>query len=285
MEKNINEELKNLTLWLNVNRLSLNISKTNFVIFHTYNKPLQYNVTLKMNKKAIVQKNNIKYLGIIVDSHLSWKQHIFEVSKKIGRSIGIMHKLREFMTTKMLKNIYYSLVYSHIVYDIQVWGSAFDTELNKILILQKKSVRILTNNYHFPLEPGPLVSSNPLFKDLEILKVRDVYKFHVAKFIFSCLSFNSPIIFHDWFTLNHNIHDYNTVSNTIINQDNYFDVGVPSVTNKLHTRGSRLVNYGGKLLKVVGPILWNSLPAQVRDCQSINSFKFSLKKLLIEQYI
>ena len=83
MEKIINEELKNLTLWLNVNRLSLNISKTNFVIFHTYNKPLQYNVTLKMNKKAIVQKNHIKYLGVIVDSHLSWKQQIFEVSKKV----------------------------------------------------------------------------------------------------------------------------------------------------------------------------------------------------------
>ena len=85
---------------------------------------------------------------------------------------GIMHKLREFMNTKMLKNIYYSLIYSHIVYGIQVWGSACDTELNKILILQKKAVRILTNNYHFPLEPGPLVSSNPLFKDLEIIKVR-----------------------------------------------------------------------------------------------------------------
>ena len=134
MEKNINEELKNLTLWLNVNRLSLNISKTNFVIFHTYNKPLQYNVTLKMNKKAIVQKNHIKYLGVIVDSHLSWKKQILEVAKTIVRSIGIMHKLREFMNTKMLKNIYYSLVYSHIVYGIQVWGSAFDTELNKILI-------------------------------------------------------------------------------------------------------------------------------------------------------
>ena len=124
-------------------------------------------------------------------------------------------------------------------------ASAFDTELNKILILQKKAVRILTNNYHFPLEPGTLVSSNPLFKDLEILKVSDIYKLHVAKFIFSCLSFDSPIIFHDWFILNHNIHNYNTVSNTIINQDNYFDVGVSTVTNKLHTRGSRLVNYGG----------------------------------------
>ena len=104
----------------------------------------------------------------------------------------------------------------------------------------------MSNNYHFPLEPGSLVSSNPLFKDLEILKVGDIYKLHVAKFIFSCISFKTRIIFHDWFTLNHNIHNYNTVSNTIINQVNYFDVGDPSVTNKLHTRGSRLVHLWGE---------------------------------------
>ena len=285
MEKTINEELKNLTLWLNVNRLSLNISKTNFVIFHVYNKPLQYKVTLKMNNKAIMQKKHIKYLGVIVDSHLSWKPHILNVSKKIGRSIGIMYKLREFMDIKMLKNIYYSLIYSHMVYAIQVWGSACNTDLDKILILQKKAVRIMTNNCLFPLLPGPLVSSNPLFKDLEILKVKDIFKLHVAKFIFSCLSFNTPTIFHEWFTLNSTMHNYNTVSNTTINQDNYFDVGVTSVTNKLHIRGCRLVNYGGKLLKVAGPILWNSLPAPIRDSQSINSFKFSLKKFLIDQYI
>ena len=116
------------------------------------------------------------------------------------------------------------------VYGIQVWGSACNTELNKILILQKKAVRILTNNYHFPLEPGPLVSSNPLFKDLEILKVGDIYKLHVAKFIFSCLSFNTPIIFHDWFTLNHNIHNYNTVSNTMLFVGQFIDILMTPMT-------------------------------------------------------
>ena len=124
-----------------------------------------------------------------------------------------MYKLREFMDIKMLKNIYYSLIYSHMVYAIQVWGSACNTDLDKILILQKKAVRIMTNNCLFPLLPGPLVSSNPLFKDLEILKVKDIFKLHVAKFIFSCLSFNTPTIFHEWFTLNSTMHNYNTVSN------------------------------------------------------------------------
>jgi hypothetical protein len=285
MEKIINNELKQLNVWLNVNRLALNISKTNFVIFHPFNKPLQHNVTLKINRKAIMQKDHIKYLGVIIDSHLNWKHHILNVSKKISRSIGVMYKLREYINSKMLLNIYYSLIYSHIVYGIQVWGSACDTELNKILVLQKKSVRMMTKNDYYPQVPGPLITTNPIFKELGILKVDDVFKLHVTKFIFSCLLRITPSIFHDWFTLNHTVHNHNTVSNTNINKENYFDIGDVVHTNILHTKGSKLVNYGGKLLHVAGPILWNSLPSHIRDAQSVFSLKHLLKKFLIEQYV
>ena len=284
IERIINSELEKLNLWLNVNRLALNINKTNFVIFHTFNKPLQYNVTLKINKKAILQKEHIKYLGIIIDSHLNWKHHILGVSKKISRSIGIMYKLREFMNTNMLKNIYYSLIYSHLVYAIQVWGSACDTELNKILILQKKVVRMMTNNDQYQQVPGPLIHSGPIFKELGILKVDDIFKLHVSKFIYSCLSFKTPRLFFNWFIMNHTVHNYNTVSNVIINMKNYFELDGVSVTNALHTKGSRLVNYGGEMLKVAGPILWNSLPLYIRNAQSVHSLKYLLKKFLIEQY-
>ena len=284
MERIINKELEQLNLWLNVNRLALNISKTNFVIFHTVNKTLHHKVTLKINNKAIMQKDYIKYLGVIIDCHLNWKQHILNISKKISRSIGVMYKLREFMNTKMLKNIYYSLIYSHLVYAIQVWGSACDTELNKILILQKKAVRMITNNDHYPLVPGPLIPSNPIFSELEILKVKDIFKLYVTKFIYSCLSRITPCIFWDWFTMNHTVHTYNTVSNTDINMKNFFEIEIVTVTNIIHTQGSNLVNYGGKLLKVAGPLLWNSLPLSVRDAESVYSLNNMLKKYLIDQY-
>ena len=70
LEKVVNKELKNIFLWLNVNRLSLNVSKTNFIIFHPYNKPLKQHITLKINNKAIMEKDSIKYLGVIIDSEL-----------------------------------------------------------------------------------------------------------------------------------------------------------------------------------------------------------------------
>ena len=83
-----------------MNRLSLNIDKTNFLIFHPYNKNLKQHVTIKINKKAIKETEFIKYLGVLVDSSLSWKHHISNLTKKISRSIGVMYKLRPFFTIK-----------------------------------------------------------------------------------------------------------------------------------------------------------------------------------------
>ena len=227
LEKVINEELKKLNLRLNINRLSLNISKTNFIIFHPYNKPLKHHITLKINKKAIIEKN-IKHLGIIIDSHLNWK-HILNISKKISRSIGIICKLRPLLNTNMMKNIYYSLFHSHLIYAIQVWGSAGTTEINKLLVLQKRFLRIITYNDTLPLVPGPLHPTDSFFYQLEILKVQDVFKLQVSKFIFDCLHLYTPANFQNWFTLNHHIHNYNTRStfldiDNLINSNNLFIV-------------------------------------------------------------
>ena len=57
-----------------------------------------------------MEKDNIKYLGVIIDSRLNWKNHILTISKKISGCIGIMCKLRQFVNTNMLKNIYYSCI-------------------------------------------------------------------------------------------------------------------------------------------------------------------------------
>ena len=138
LEKTVNEELKKLSLWLNLNRLAQNVGKTNFVIFRSANRPMIHNVTLIMNRKALEQKDHVKYLGVLMDQHLTWSYQISSIAKKIGRGIGILTKLRNFLNPKLLINIYYCLVYSHISYGIHAWGSACDTELNKIVVLQKK---------------------------------------------------------------------------------------------------------------------------------------------------
>ena len=159
IEKIVNQELKHLSEWLNVNRLALNVKKTNFVIFRSNRKPANHNVTLILNRKALEQKDHVKYLGIYMDQHLNWKYQISHVSKKVSRGVGILSKLRHFLNTKLLCNIYYCLVYSYLSYGVHAWGSACPSATENLLILQKKAVRIITGNQYFQVygEPaGPL---------------------------------------------------------------------------------------------------------------------------------
>ena len=81
----MNKELKKLYTWLIVNRLALNISKTNFIVFHPQNKEKK-RITIRINKYTIQEKNEIKYLGVILDASLTWKQHIDKLIKKLNKA-------------------------------------------------------------------------------------------------------------------------------------------------------------------------------------------------------
>ena len=135
----MNEELDKVNQWLQSNRLSLNIDKTNFVIFHPPQRKTQP-VNLKISDRPVEQMTYVKYLGLIIDCHLNWKKHAHEVSKKNSRGIGILSKLRHFVTNDILTQLYYSLVYPFLTYGLIVWGNTYTTTLKPIVILQKKAV-------------------------------------------------------------------------------------------------------------------------------------------------
>ena len=128
LQRILNKELKKLSLWLNANRLALNISKTNFVIFASKNKPLK-NVTLLLNKIAIIEKDCIKYLGVLTDQQLTFKNHINSVVKKISRTTGLMYRIRQYTNDKALALIYNSLIYPFLLYAVPVWGNTNHTFL------------------------------------------------------------------------------------------------------------------------------------------------------------
>ena len=274
IEKTVNDELKKLTLWLNVNRLALNVGKTNFVIFRSSKKIPNHNVTLLMNKCALEQKDHVKYLGVLVDQHLDWKYQINNVALKISRGIGILAKLKPLLKENLLKCIYYSLVYSHLSYGIEAWGSAAKTNLNKLLTLQHKAVRIMSGVQYFQIygrEPGPLPSSEPLYKNLEILKLEDIFKLNIAKFVYSTLTFHSPSNFHEWFSYDHENHSHSTRSSAEITRQEYFDVGVASQTYTLHTKGSHN-NHGKNMIKKVWSTNLEQYPRKYSEGNFNHSF-------------
>ena len=174
-----------------------------------------------------------------------------------------------------MKNVYYSLIYSHISYAIEVWGSACKTELEKIFVLQKRVIRMMVFKDQYPDVPGPLPSSDPIFAQLKTLKVLDIYKLQTCKFIFKCLHQLTPVNFHQWYQYNHNIHSYKTRAN--YNSD-------CMALNSLFVPFARTTNYGLKLLKINGPRIWNTLPTQIRTLTTLNVFLNNLKIHLISGY-
>ena len=110
LESKVNNELVNIHTLLSANKLSLNNDKSNFVIFHPPERMLPFHVTLSLNGINLNQEFSIKYLGIIIDSKLSWKSQVSYIAKKIKRNIGILSKLRYYVNLDILVKLYYALI-------------------------------------------------------------------------------------------------------------------------------------------------------------------------------
>ena len=120
----INEELKLIYKWVNVNKLSLNIEKTNFMLF-TPKKFHAWRKLLSSNNHPIKEVCHIKFLGVIIDC----------ISKKIAKGIGVIIKARKVFDKTTLLSIYNSLILPYIGYCIHIWGNAYQTHLQKLHVL------------------------------------------------------------------------------------------------------------------------------------------------------
>ena len=123
----------------------LNTSKSNFVIFHPFQRKPDYNVTLKMSDNdwkiltSLEQKHFVKHLGVLIDSHLSWRYHIDYISSKISKGVGIIARLRHLVPTSTLLKIYGSLIEPYIFYGLIAWGQAANSSLKKKYNIAKMS--------------------------------------------------------------------------------------------------------------------------------------------------
>ena len=134
----MNRELDLLFEWLCTNRLSLNVGKTEFIIFRPPRMNLDNRIVLTLNHKKIFESRKIKYLGLLIDDRLTWKFHINELCKKLNRSVGMLYKIRHLCPKAVLRSLYFSIFNSHLAYGLPVWGNSDKIYIDKINILQKK---------------------------------------------------------------------------------------------------------------------------------------------------
>ena len=125
----------------------------------------------------LVRKNHIKYLGVMIDDCVSWKYHISYICAQISRNIGLIWKLRHYLSIKQLKQIYYNLIYPYIAYAILAWGSTYISSLQNILVKQNHVARLMFfANIH-----GKDESALPLLNLLDMLIVYNIYSLRVLK--------------------------------------------------------------------------------------------------------
>ena len=169
IETVINTELKEVIKWLRLNKLSLNASKTELIFFHSQRRILNYDdISIKFDGKKLSPVDSIKYLGMYIDKYLTWNVHIREFGKKLSRANGSLSKLRHNAPLEICLQVYYAIFYSHLTYGCNIWGLTREENLNKIEVLQKKCLRIMT------------------FSDFNshTIKVRDIIKLNELKLVY-----------------------------------------------------------------------------------------------------
>jgi hypothetical protein len=187
---NINLELAKIFDWLSVNKLSLNVLKTKFMIFHWQQNHKAAGITLPLsiNSKLIEQVPYFKFLGVTIDSQLNWNQHVREIGNKLSRTTGVLSKLKNYVPTSILLTIYNSLFLSHVNYAITAWGF---NSCSRPKILQKRAIRAITKSKYN-------AHCDPLFKQLEALKIEDIFNLSALKIYFKFHNKELPAYFEDF---------------------------------------------------------------------------------------
>ena len=262
----INEELESLYDWLLANKLSVNLSKTKFVLFGTKNKLLNISknfphIPLKLSGQYIERETHTKFLGVIIDEEISWNRQIEYVTHKISKNIGILYKVRHYLSLDILLNLYYNLIYPYISYCTLIWGSNYKSKLDPIHILQKRALRAITLSERRS-------ASRPIFKKLEVLNIFEIVDYQLAELAFRYSVDQLPDIFSSYFTDLTSLYPYETRSKSSKN----FHLPRPNL------------NHGKFGLKYASAKVWNSVPTGLKDCTSLKLFKRLYKKHIVYLY-
>ena len=249
----INTELEKLTEWFKVNKLSLNVLKSNYMVF---GKNRSHLPDVKLNGVTLEKVFFTKFLGVIIDYKLNWENHIQVVKQKVSRAVGAICRIKNKVNISVLLLIYNSLILPHLSYCCEIWGNTYDKRLNPLTILQKKLLKIICGLKWRD-------SSSKWFEKLRILKFEDLIKYqtciHMFKANISCLPKNVQ----NMFNKSCEIHHYNTR-----NKNNFHVKSVRSEKRKMS-------------VNITGVSLWNELPKNIKESRSLNVFKSKLKRRIL----
>jgi hypothetical protein len=254
----INSDLSQLSRWFKTNKLSLNIDKTNYIIF-TWNTNTHEKYQITIDNAIIKHVDTTKFLGIHIDNKLHWHEHIKHVKKKMSSGLYALNSSKHILQQSHMKTLYYSLVHPYLNYGCLLWGNTHKTYINKLEIVQRKAIRAITkSNYN--------AATSPLFKNTNILKLSDVYNTQISTFMYDYSKSDLPSPLLQIFTSNNAIHSHQTRHSSDIH-----------VTQRRSETVSRSF-----ICRC--PATWLSLPTDIKRSVSHNAFKYQIKRYYMSNY-
>ena len=237
--------------------LSLNVLKTNYIHFRGWKSNDNLALNIKLDDISLERKTCTKFLGVYINEKLDWSDHVKHIVTPISRNIGVLYRITCFVSDRILLMLYNSLILPHISYCNILWATS-KCVTNNILLLQKKAVRICTR-------AGYRDHATPLIVKLKCLKVDDINFLQIAIFMFRFNIKLLPTSLSSMFQPNNMVHSYSTRQSSNLH-----------VVNPHPTLAQKSIRHRG-------PDVWNSLPNDIRNIKSTNSFKRALKCIIISQ--
>ena len=204
---------------------------------------------IALGSEILTLNRTCVFLGIRLDDQLKFSSHIQYITSKLSKSLGILYKIRDSLPIQARINYYYAYMYPYVTYNITSWGGTCEIHLHSLNILHKRIIKTICGNRKFD-------HTSPLFYKLRLLKLNDIYRYFIS------------------------VHMHGAMRSAMY-----------SVSHQLNTRNRDRALPNFNRLKVcqqsvshTGPNIWNNLPSDLRNIESISVFKNRLKKFYIEQY-
>lgn len=248
------EDLEMLDGYFCANKLMMNTSKTKFMHFHDPHKRLGRRVSVSFRGVQIEEVRQFDYLGVVLDSNLTWRPHVDRLCSSLSRAIGLLYRVRDEVPRYALKRLYFGIVHSKLMYMVSLWANAPASCLARLQTLQNRLFKLI---YRLPI----LTPTLELYRD----HVRDVLPLKGLQVYSTCKRVRE--------SLSGEI--YHTVQ---------FGRGLraESLRDRLRlSRPTALTAFGTYRLSFQGPTFYNSLPASIRELRRVGPFLGSLRSHLL----
>ena len=256
IDSNLNEDLSRVNNWLTANKLTLNTSKTEFMMIGSRQRLNTFDTppSLEIDGAPVSQVTFTKSLGVYIDQNLSWNVHVNNLCKKIAAGIGVIKRSRAFVPFDTLQYMYSSLVQPHFDYCSEIWGCCNKTLSTKLQKLQNRAARIL-------LRASYDTNSDSLIDKLGWRKLDKQRLINKATMVYKSLNGLAPNYLRSKFTYRSNVSSY-----SLRGTNDNLTIPLP------HT------NFMKNSFSYSGSVLWNSLPIELRQVNSLDAFRAGCKQ-------